>query len=564
MSLPNYVVNLEEMAEAIRNAYQSEDMFNLGKQRVYGLELEVDNTSKQTVEWIVPMDIHVVGIKYGVNDCRNIGYEDTFDMYIDDEKVFEDVHIKEMYEYKRFRQHRPVAKNSSISFEFTNRDKMKKHIWFDIHYADKNIQARLITIVCVDKWTGKEIQRNEVLVTVPFHQKIYAPVLDRYTVVGTDSYDVNIPVYSTGSPTLIFEYELSIIDVTVICIHRKDGTELKRSNYTLKIPIDKEIKAPNIAGYSVYGKDKEHIIMDSSNAQDVSITFEYDITPRTINIICIDKHTGAVIKRDSMIEIPPIDMVVNAPTITHYTLVSNSSVNVRMDIDNSKDVDVIFEYEVKEIKITLICINIENGNEIYRTFVTRRPPIDEEIPAPSVAGYTVYGNNRKLVQMSVADSRDIELTFNYEPASIPDPTIPHDYDWKFVLRWEGNCGTDLDLHGEFSDGTEIYYADKEVGSENNKAWLDYDYTSHNGANDREDKPEIITVLGAISDTIMISVVPYSNEDELTEDATLEIYKLENNLVTPINVVTVPCNKLRNGHTVKVCKVNLTNDNITLL
>lgn len=561
MSLPNYIVNLDEMATAIKNAYSSENMFNLGSQRVYGMEMEVDNTSKQTVEWIVPMDIHVVGVKYGVNDCRNIGYEDSFDMYIDDEKIFEDVHIKEMYEYKRFRQHRPVIKDSKISFEFSNRDNMKKHVWFDIHYANKDVQAKVITIVCVDKHTGKEIQTNEVLVTVPFNQTVYAPVLDKYNIVGVDSYDVNIPVYATGNVTLTFEYELAVIDVTVICINREDNTELKRNEFVLKLPIDKEIIAPNIDGYSVYGKSSERIMMDGSNAENVEIVFEYEVAPRKINVICIDKHTRLEIRREVIIQKPPVDMVITAPVIDKYTLVSNDIVPVRMDISNSRDVDVVFEYEAIQIKITMICINVEDGTEIYRTHITRRPPINDDIPAPNVSGYTVVGDSSKRVAMSVQDSRDIELTFDYEPLRNQDPDISHDYDWKFVLRWESNCRTDLDLHGEFSDGTEVYYGNREVGYGDDKAWLDHDHTDHRGSNDREDKPEILTVLGAISDSIRISVKPFSREDDLTEDATLEVYKLENGTIRPLRVFTIPYRELRRGNNVSVCRVNLQTDDI---
>ena len=560
MSLPNYVINLDEMASAIKNAYQSEDMFNLGKQRVYGLELEVNNTSNQTVEWIVPMDIHVVGIKYGVNDCRNIGYEDTFDMYIDNEKVFEDVHIKEMYEYKRFRQHRPVAKNSSISFNFTNRDKMKKHIWFDIHYADKNIQARLITIVCVDKHSGKEIQRNEMLVTVPFSGTIIAPVLNKYNVVGTDSYNVEIPVYSTKSPVLVFEYELAIVDITIICINKENGIELQRKTITQKVPLDKVFNAPMLNGYRVIGKDSEHLIMDSSNAEDTDIVFEYEVAPRKINIICINKHTGTEIRRETIIEKPPIDMTFNAPIIDKYTLVGRNTATVKMDIEDSRDVDVIFEYETNPIRITIVCINIEDGSEIYRTYVDKRPPIDEDILAPNVGGYAVVGDISKYVSMDISNSRDIELTFEYEPR-IQDPDISHDYDWKFVMRWQGNCSTDLDLHGEFDDGTHVYYGSKECGYGDNMAWLDYDYTSHEGNNDREDKPEILTVLGSISEYIEIYIVPYAREYDLSEDVTLEIYKLENGRVNPLRVITIPYRRFLTGDKVSVCQVNLRTDEI---
>lgn len=564
MAIPNYIVNLEGLSDAIIGAYSKDNLYNLGSQRIYGMELNVTNSNVQTLEWEVPMDIHIVGIKYGVNDCRNIGYEDSFNMYIDDEKIFEDIYVKEMYEYKSFRQHRPVARGSKVTFDFFNREKTKKQMWFDIHYANKNIEAKIITIICIDKNTKKEIQKSEMLVQLPFIQTVFAPVLDKYNVVGQTSYGVNMPVHVTKDITLVFEYTPATIEATVICIRNTDGLELSKNTLLLKVPIDKNVYAPNISGYSVVGNGSEHIVMDTSNSMNIEIIFRYEITPINVSITYLDVINNSIIKKENVTMIPPINQTFNALLFNGYKLVSEESQTIQMGIDNSKDVDITFKYESIKRKITIICMDIEEGVEIDRTYTYKYPPINEFINAPNMSGYTIFGEEKQHVLMSVTDSKDIELIFNYKAIKIPDAEIPHDYDWKIVMKWEGNCQTDLDLYGVFSNGEEVSYFNPEVGENENKAWLDYDYTSHSNSNDREDKPEIITILGNISDSIIIGIDPYSRANQLTEDVTLQIQRFIDGSIKTVKSYTIPCDKFKYESNVSVCRINLITGQITNL
>lgn len=350
MSLPNYVVNLDEMANAIRDAFDSTKLMNLGQQRVYGIQIEVDNNLKKTASWITPRDIIVTGIRFGVNDYRNIGYEDSFNMYVGNELIFEEIRIKEMYEYKRYRQPHVLPTNTEIKFEFNNRDNMKKYVWFDIEYVDKEIEAKTIKIVCIDITTGQEIEVIQNFVKPPHETIINAPTLDGYTVIGETQKTIKIESYS-----------------------------------------------PNIT----------------------EIKFEYEPTP---------------------------------------------------------------------------------------------PPVD--------------------------------------------PDIDHEYDWKIILRWQNSCRTDLDLHGYFSDGSRVYYGEREIGNGNNKAWLDFDYTSHDGNNDKEDKPEIITILGAVSESVRIKVNGFSRTSDMNEDATVEIQKVENNKLTTLKTYRIPKELLDGDREVTICDIDL--------
>lgn len=354
MGLPNYVINLDELAKAIKDAFDSPKLLNLGQQRVYGLQIEVDASKSQSVSWITPIDILLTGVKFGVNDYRNIGYEDSFSMFINNEIMFEEVRIKEMYEYKRYRQPYQIPANTEIKFVFDNKDDMKKNVWFDIEYVDKEIEAKMVTIVCIDITTGEEIERVQQLIRPPHIATINAPTLDGYIAVGETTKIIKLETYS-----------------------------------------------PNIT----------------------EIKFEYEP------------------------DIPPVD-----------------------------------------------------------------------------------------------------------------PDIEHEYDWKIILRWEGNCPTDLDLHAKFDDGTHVYFGEKEVGDEDHKAWLDYDYTRHEDLNDREEKPEILTILGRISNKVRISVYGFARTNKLTEDITLEIQKLGNTLDT-VKTYIIPHDRFYDDIKIDVCDIDLVSSEI---
>src|SRR5699024_4843912 len=103
-SLPSYWVNLEELAQILTDIVNSSKFVDYGKQKIDGLILNVDNAKvEQEIAWQPKQDFTVLtGIEFSANDVRNIGYNNSFDMYIDDELYFEDIYIKETDEYKRF------------------------------------------------------------------------------------------------------------------------------------------------------------------------------------------------------------------------------------------------------------------------------------------------------------------------------------------------------------------------------------------------------------------------------------------------------------------------------
>ena len=136
---------------------------------------------------------------------------------------------------------------------------------------------------------------------------------------------------------------------------------------------------------------------------------------------------------------------------------------------------------------------------------------------------------------------DIEyIDLSIDKSAEPDlPPIDNPYDYLVVMSWEDNTGTDLDLHCYFDCNIDdhVYYSQKElVLDENNKAWLNYDYTSH-GSDGRKDEPENISILGMDNHTSNIYVTNY-NKGVIKEDVTVDIYNRVDNRDVKIGTVVV--------------------------
>ncbi len=156
----------------------------------------------------------------------------------------------------------------------------------------------------------------------------------------------------------------------------------------------------------------------------------------------------------------------------------------------------------------------------------------------------IFHNDSGNSRLVWFDVEYIDLSMNtIEPDPEPEPPIPpidNPYDWLVVMRWEDNSSADLDLHCYFACDPEkhIYYGKKElVIDEENKAWLNYDYTSH-GVNGRHGEPEIVSILGMEEYTPNIYITNY-NSGSITEDVTIEIYRQEGN--QDVNAATVIIN-----------------------
>ncbi|CAK7055564.1 hypothetical protein [Tissierella sp.] len=171
------------------------------------------------------------------------------------------------------------------------------------------------------------------------------------------------------------------------------------------------------------------------------------------------------------------------------------------------------------------------------------------IKPEDIPGYSLVGPDRHSVRLS-----DIETTVTVEFIVKNEelPPINNPYDWLVVMRWEDGSSADIDLHCYFdcNSNKHVYYSERElVIDEENKAWLNYDYTRH-GANGRQDEPEIISILGMNNYTSNIYITNY-NKGTIEENVTIEIYKREDNKDVRIHTATIAPSQISEEKTIYV-------------
>jgi hypothetical protein len=133
-----------------------------------------------------------------------------------------------------------------------------------------------------------------------------------------------------------------------------------------------------------------------------------------------------------------------------------------------------------------------------------------------------------------------------DDGTIDTGDIHNEWDLAIVLRWEGGVDTDLDLHAEV-DGWEVNYSNEEVDAGNgDKAYLNYDFTSHDDADAWETEPEIITVKGFKGKRVYVKVINFDG-GPITKNAEVEIIrKTEDGSTSSTKHVISPSNLQGNG------------------
>lgn len=180
-SLPSYWVNLDELSKILTDIANSSKLEDKGKQKIDGLIMNVNhNEDTQEITWKTEETYVVLtGIEFFANDVRNIGYTNSFDMYINDVIFFEDIYIKETDEYKRFEVRKLLQPEDKIHFIFKNRDKMIDNMFFNIHYIG-DIPIKKYNIICIDINTNNIINQYSFFLIPPNKQTICPPEIEEY------------------------------------------------------------------------------------------------------------------------------------------------------------------------------------------------------------------------------------------------------------------------------------------------------------------------------------------------------------------------------------------------
>lgn len=99
----------------------------LGTQKIHGKMLEVPAIVGQyTIEFTAPANSKLTGITYSQSSWR---FEDSWDLVVEEEKLFTETRTKEYGEHKYFNVFYPV--DGTIKFIYNNNSGSSKVVWVD-------------------------------------------------------------------------------------------------------------------------------------------------------------------------------------------------------------------------------------------------------------------------------------------------------------------------------------------------------------------------------------------------------------------------------------------------
>ncbi|KEH98247.1 hypothetical protein Z962_12380 [Clostridium botulinum C/D str. BKT12695] len=184
MSLPSYVINFDELVDAlgqylmhgvkvdigdilvntdtiekllneINNKVQNIDYSDLinalnalgakldtlsgslgisGTQKIYGEMLKIPSLlGKYIIEFRAPQNGKISGITYSLSSWN---YEDSWDLVVEDKKIFNQVTTKEYGEHKNFNVFYPISSGQAIKFIFNNNSYSSKVLWVDFNILE--------------------------------------------------------------------------------------------------------------------------------------------------------------------------------------------------------------------------------------------------------------------------------------------------------------------------------------------------------------------------------------------------------------------------------------------
>lgn len=347
MGLPNYVVNLEEMVEAILKGYNSMKLMTNGKQGSKGLSLKSAHLGEGEVVWIAPHDLTLTGVHFNISDVRNIGYDDDWDMLIDSTKIMSSVHVKEMSEYKRFRNFYPVKKGQVIKFIYRNKTNVSKELWYNVDYIETDIPSIEVITICRDVVNDLEIRRYNSYYSPPVTASIVAPVLSGYgnptPTQKTITFDMDTP-----SQIVTFYYQPKDREISVICLDQ-DGRELQRERFMATPPTVQTYTAPTIVGYNIVGEREKTVNIEIGENSPMEVFFYYEVEQKTVDIVCINQDTGSEIQRSRRIYTPNTVDSINAPMIARHNLTSDSPIVVEILETSPTTQEIKFFYEEEKV-----------------------------------------------------------------------------------------------------------------------------------------------------------------------------------------------------------------------
>lgn len=139
MSLPSYVINWDELVPLLEEALGDLVVRSIkdveGVQRVKGFAQSIPalKGNFKVLEWTLERNIVITGLTYSQSGWKG---EDYWELWVDDDRLFETVYTKELGDQKHWEVLHPVNAGQTIKLILHNVSGNSRDVWADIEYLD--------------------------------------------------------------------------------------------------------------------------------------------------------------------------------------------------------------------------------------------------------------------------------------------------------------------------------------------------------------------------------------------------------------------------------------------
>lgn len=205
-SLPQYVVNLDNFGEILLGIMNSNKILDYGKQKIDGLHIKLSGKDIEEFEWKPTEQFTVItGFEFALNDCRNIGYQNSLDMFIDNEKYIDNFYFKEVDSQSKNLSVRKIFRNdkNKMLFVFKNKSKLATDLFVHIHYIG-SMNVKIINVIAQNVANKETITQYQHYLIPPTVETICPLEIEEYKSL---SECVTIDTETFKEDKVIFEYE---------------------------------------------------------------------------------------------------------------------------------------------------------------------------------------------------------------------------------------------------------------------------------------------------------------------------------------------------------------------
>lgn len=138
MSLASYVVNWDELEDLLKEALSNTvvkditDLYGVQKVKGFYKPIPAIKAEYNVVEFIPDEAIIITGVSYSQSAWKA---NDYWELWIGDDRLFENVYTKELGEQKHWEVVNPVNVGEPIKIVLNNQSGNSKHVWVDIEYV---------------------------------------------------------------------------------------------------------------------------------------------------------------------------------------------------------------------------------------------------------------------------------------------------------------------------------------------------------------------------------------------------------------------------------------------